>query len=174
MVRRRNELILGLHTVLMTWTERETPKSEKPCWRPQETECHCSPALTNWDRWRHFSGFVSLPTPRPFWNWIADFESCAAIPHNSIQALLEAQLLGNQMFWRSALFWLCCLSYTTTRHTRSFIHARVFRELHHWNVFHILDGSSYLLPFFLALLFFFASLCRAFRWIPLTSVFSTD
>lgn len=102
--------------------------------RPQETECHCSPALTNWDRWRHFSGFVSLPTPTPFWNWITEFESCAAIPHNSMQALLEAQLLSNQMFWRGALFWLCRPSYPTTRHTRSFIHAQVSQELHHWSI----------------------------------------
>lgn len=57
-------------------------------------------------------GDISLalsPAPStPFWNWIMVFKSCTAIPHNSIQALLEAQLLSNQMFWRSALFWLCC------------------------------------------------------------------
>lgn len=56
-------------------------------------------ALTNQDRWTHFSVFVPLPAPTPLWNRIRDVESCATILHNSILPLLEAQLPGNQMFF---------------------------------------------------------------------------
>lgn len=148
------------------------------CPRPQETECHCSPALTNWDRWRHFSGFVSLPTPTPFWNWITDFESCAAIPHNSIQALLEAQLLSNQMFWRSALLFGFAVSPTplpaTPAHSYTLNYPRnCITEMHSIpQVDHIRP------PFFL----FSATHCRAYSEFhsllffcsSSSSIFSTD
>lgn len=167
MVRQRNELILGLYSVNDLDGPRDplnqSSHSDMP--RPQETECHCSPALTNWDRWRHFLGFVSLPTPTPFWNWITDFESCAAIPHNSIQALLEAQLLSNQMFWHSALLFGFAVSLTplpaTPAHSYTLNYPRnCITEMHSIpQVDHIRP------PFF----FVYCNSLQSVFWIPLTS-----
>lgn len=108
------------------------------------SQCHCSQALTNQDRWRHFSVFVNPPLPpaAPPWHRseTRSGKSSHAPPFFITQyyCCLKPCCLATKCFSTALLFWLFSVFPTPPPS----VHTQVSQELHHWNAFKISHGSS--------------------------------